>query len=62
MGKESEKEWRYIYITGSLRCTPETNTTLYINYTPIKIFKKKESLMRLHESCQSVLGNQMNFR
>ena len=30
MGKESEKEWIYIYIwiTESLCCTPETNTTL----------------------------------
>ena len=36
VGKESKKEW--IYITDSLCCTPETNTTLQINYTPIKIF------------------------
>ena len=30
MGKESEKEWTYVYvnITESLCCTPETNTTL----------------------------------
>ena len=30
MGKESEKEWRYIYmyITESLCYTPETNTAL----------------------------------
>ena len=25
----------YIYITESLCCTPETTTTLYINYTSI---------------------------
>ena len=29
MGKESEKEWIYVYIlTEPLCCTPETNTTL----------------------------------
>ena len=28
-------------ITESLCCAPETNTTLYINYTPIKFIKKK---------------------
>ena len=27
-GTESEKEYKYIYITESLCCTPETNTTL----------------------------------
>ena len=27
-GKESENEYIYIYITESLCCTPETNTTL----------------------------------
>ena len=30
-----------ICITDSLCCTPETNTTLQINYTPIKFFFKK---------------------
>ena len=37
-GKEYEKEciyYIYICITESLCCTPETNTTLLINYTPI---------------------------
>ena len=33
-GKESEKEYIQI-ITESLCCTPETNTTLQINYTSI---------------------------
>ena len=31
MGKESKKEWIYVYvfnITDSLRFTPDTNTTL----------------------------------
>ena len=28
MGKKSEKEWIYVYITESLGCTPETNKTL----------------------------------
>ena len=32
----------YIYITESLCCTPEINTTLLINYTPIK--KKQKQL------------------
>ena len=32
----------YICITESLCCTPETNTTLQINYTSIKK-KKKEA-------------------
>ena len=32
----------YIHITESLCCTPETNTTLYINYTSIK--KKEEQV------------------
>ena len=31
----------YIYITESLGCTPDSNTTLLINYTSIKK-KKKE--------------------
>ena len=30
----------YIYITESLNCTTETNTTLYINYTPLQNFLK----------------------
>ena len=28
MGKNLKKEYIYIYITESLSCTPETNTTL----------------------------------
>ena len=36
MGKELEKEKIHVYaITESLCCTPENNTTLLINYTPI---------------------------
>ena len=36
-GKESEKNaYIYICITDSLCCTAEINTTLQINYTPIK--------------------------
>ena len=34
-----------ICITNSLGCTPETNTTLCINYTPIK--KKRETHQRI---------------
>ena len=40
-GKECEKEYEYIHITGSLCCIPQTNTTLLINYTSIL---KKESV------------------
>ena len=37
-GKEIQKRVDIcIYITDSLCCTVETNTTLSINYTPIKI-------------------------
>ena len=35
------KERGDICITGSLCCTADTNTTLYINYTPITINLKK---------------------
>ena len=33
MEKESEKEKKKIYKYESVSCTPETSTTLYINYT-----------------------------
>ena len=32
-GKESGKEYKYMCITESLLCTPESNITLKINYT-----------------------------
>ena len=39
-GKKSEKEYIYIniyiYKTESLCCTPENNTTVQINSTPVK--------------------------
>ena len=35
----------YIYITESLCCITETNTTLQINYTPIKGKVKKVNLI-----------------
>ena len=39
MGKESKKEGVYVNVlTDSLCYTPEINTALYINYTPIKKF------------------------
>ena len=28
MGKESKKEWVYVWVTESLCCAPETNTAL----------------------------------
>ena len=34
--KESKKEQMYVYIT-ELVCSPENNTSLQINYTPIKL-------------------------
>ena len=36
MGGESGGEWKHVYITESLRCLPETITTLLILYTPTK--------------------------
>ena len=36
MGKESEKEWLYVYVTESFCGTPETNSTWEINYVSIK--------------------------
>ena len=39
-GKEREKEYIDTYITKSLCCTAETNTTLCINYTSIKYILK----------------------
>ena len=41
MGKESEKEWIYAYITDLLCCTPENNITFKVNYSPIKFKKTK---------------------
>ena len=44
MGIESLKR-EDICIADSLCCTAETKTTLYINYTPIKInFKKRKKI------------------
>ena len=40
MGKESEKEC--LYMTDSLFCTPETNTTLQVNHIPTKFTLKKD--------------------
>ena len=34
--KESKKEQMYVHIT-ELVCSPENNTSLQINYTPIKL-------------------------
>ena len=49
MRKESEKEWRcinvyvyvHIYIYDLIFRISLTNTTLYLNYTPIKILKEE---------------------
>ena len=35
-GQESEKEYTHTYISESLSCKPETDTTLQIGYTSIK--------------------------
>ena len=43
----------YIYMAESLCCTPETNTTLQINYTSLKIFLKR---MRRHEGGKKSSG------
>ena len=45
MGKESKKyAYIYIFMTDSLYCMPETNTTLYSNHTPTHIFLKSVEL------------------
>ena len=50
MGIESLKR-EDICIADSLCCTAETKTTLYINYTPIKInFKNKIKLQIQHST------------
>ena len=41
-GKESKRVDICICITDSLCCISETNTTLSINYTPIKINLKRK--------------------
>jgi len=35
-----DKHWEMYGNVELLYCTPETNITLYVNYTGIKIFKK----------------------
>ena len=47
VGKESEKRTHtqthtHTHTADSLRCVPETNTTLWVNYTPIKFIKKRQ--------------------
>ena len=44
--KESEKQ--DVCVTESLCSIPETNTTLYINYTSIKIFKNRDNNGTFH--------------
>ena len=55
MGKESKKRmdiYICVCITDSLCCTPETNTTLQINYTAIKnLTKKNTCIMRMFRKC-----------
>ena len=41
VGKEPEREV-CVWITDSLCCTPETNTTLKVNYASLNYFLKKE--------------------
>ena len=47
-------------ITESLCCIPETNTTLYINYTPIK--KKREREREIWASVALRFAHEMYFR
>ena len=39
-----------LYMTGSLCCTPETNTTLCINSTSIKKLKKSNFMYHKHDA------------
>ena len=61
MEKNTKKDkymYIHIYITESLCCAPETNTTLQINYNSVKCsFKKKVNLWLFHlwtSTCDSV--------
>ena len=47
-----------IFITVSLCCTPKTNTTLLINYTPIKnsLKKKKQRVTKLLKKLSYVIS------
>ena len=59
LGKESKKSLDIcICITDSLCCTPETNTTLSINHTPIKNFKKTKNHHRADASGRAHLNRQ----
>ena len=68
-GKESEKEYidiqihryRYRYITESLCCTPETNTTVNQLYFNSNYFKKSEQ-SDLHESCPRRIRDKVGRR
>ena len=46
----------YIYITKSFCCIPETNTTLLINYTPIK---NKKIILRYIKNINLVTQEEM---
>ena len=45
-----------IHIADSLCCTAETNTTLYSNYTPIKINLKKSEKEEGAAVCPGVVA------
>ena len=42
-------------MTDLLGCTPETNTALYVNYTPIKFLKIKNEKMKIN-TCDRRMG------
>ena len=50
-------------ITDSLCCTPETNTTLWINYMLIKLFKinKNLNIKKKKNSCNSDIQQDLYF-
>ena len=63
MEKNMKKNIHYIflcvciYVTGSLCCTPETNTTLQINFTSIQK-RERETCFRLDGDPWSLMGPQ----
>ena len=51
----------YMYITESLCCVVEANTTLYIIYTLINFFKKRKLFRSKKKIIEKVKGSKANF-
>ena len=49
-----------ICITDPLCCTPETNTTFYVNYMPIKFLKKEKKKKTMLRCAFCTVGIHLN--